>query len=280
MPTADAHIHLFEGGFESELGGPPSGRDELAAYERLRRHYGIRRALVVAYEGLARYVGNNEHVLSLVGKHPWIVPLWYLPATPPPTVELLRTLGERGVAGYSIYLTAKEEGIAFARWPAPALRELRAQEAIVSLNSNPTASAAVSDVVDALEGCSILFSHLGLPGRFTQAPSTEQAQEHLRPLLRLADRGHVAVKLSGLYAVSDPGHDFPHIAARPFVDVLLESFSPARLLWGSDFSPALDFVSFAQAADARVLADCSSSEVGAVMGGNLIRLLADRAREM
>ena len=78
----------------------------------------------------------------------------------------------------------------------------------------------------------------------------------------LAQRDHVAVKFSGLYGVSDPAHDFPHAAAQPFVDVLLDAFGPARLLWGSDFSPALDFVSFAQAADARPLAACSPEEVG------------------
>jgi L-fuconolactonase len=86
----------------------------------------------------------------------------------------------------------------------------------------------------------------------------------------------VSVKLSGLYAISDPPHDFPHAAARPFVDVIFATFGPSRVLWGSDFSPALDHVCFAQLADIHVLAGCSPSEVAGVMGGNLIRLLDDR----
>ena len=87
------------------------------------------------------------------------------------------------------------------------------------------------------------------------------------------------MKFSGLYGVSDPAHDFPHAAAQPFVDLLLDAFGPARLFWGSDFSPALDYVSFAQTADVRPLAGCSPDEVAEVMGGNLLRLLDERPRE-
>ena len=101
----------------------------------------------------------------------------------------------------------------------------------------------------------------------------EAAREHLAPLLVLAARGNINVKFSGLYAISAPDHDFPHSAAKPFVDVVLEAFGPLRLLWGSDFPPALDFVSFAQLADSRLLSGCTRAEVDGVMGGNLLRLL-------
>jgi L-fuconolactonase len=153
---------------------------------------------------------------------------------------------------------------------------LRTQRAILSLNARPAATSHLPEVVDALAGCPMLFSHLGLPGQAARVPTAGEAGERLAPLLRLASFDHVAVKLSGLYAVSDPGHDFPHAAAQPFVDLLLDAFGPARLLWGSDFSPALDFVSFAQAADARPLAACSPAEAADVLGGNLLRLLDDR----
>lgn len=121
-----------------------------------------------------------------------------------------------------------------------------------------------------------MISHLGLPGRFASVPSLEDARQHLKPLLALSRFEHVSVKLSGLYAISDPPHGFPHAAAKPFVQTLLDAFSPARLLWGSDFSPALDFVSFAQTTDPQMLDDCSAAETEAVTGGNLLRLLPAR----
>jgi L-fuconolactonase len=102
------------------------------------------------------------------------------------------------------------------------------------------------------------------------------ARARIGPLLNLARLTHVAVKVSGLYDVSDPPHNFPHEAARPFVAALLESFGPGRMVWGSDFPVALDFVSFVQTIDIRELQECSRVEREAVMGGNLLALLAGK----
>ena len=82
------------------------------------------------------------------------------------------------------------------------------------------------------------------------------------------------VKISGLYAISDPAHGYPHDAAAPFLEILFERFGVGRCCWGSDFSPALDFVSFAQTADIPWLTRLSSADIERVMGGNLLQLLA------
>ncbi len=46
MPAADAYVHLFRR-LRRRAGRAPVTCDELAAYERLRRHHGIERALVI-----------------------------------------------------------------------------------------------------------------------------------------------------------------------------------------------------------------------------------------
>ena len=189
-----------------------------------------------------------------------------------------KALRRRGAVGFAVYLPEASDGEAVAAWPADVLGELRAQRALLSLNARPAATSLLGEFVAELSGCTILFSHLGLPGTFDRIPTAAEARECLGPLLALAHREQAAVKFSGLYAVSDPAYDFPHTAAQPFVDILLDAFGPDRLLWGSDFSPALDYVSFAQTADARPLASCSRDEVAEVMGGNLLRLLDDRRR--
>jgi predicted TIM-barrel fold metal-dependent hydrolase len=276
MPSADAHAHLFAEGFGGVLGGPPVGSDELSQYERLRRHHGIERTLVIGYEGERRYQGNNDYVLALAQSLPWIAPVAYLPISPTPTVDNLLSLHVRGALGFAVYLPGHADGATFADWPSETLRELRSQRAILSLNAPPPATSAAAEVIRGLDECPVLISHLGLPGRFASVPSLEDARQHLKPLLALSRFEHVSVKLSGLYAISDPPHGFPHAAAKPFVQTLLDAFTPARLLWGSDFSPALDFVSFAQTTDPQMLDDCSAAEAEAVMGGNLLRLLAAR----
>ena len=274
MPAADAHLHVFADGYRGLYGSSPAGGDELAVYERLRGHYGITRGLVLGYEGEPQYAGNNDHILKLARSRPWMTPLAFLPASLPPAVEALQELHARGAAGFALYPGSEAEAQAVNDWPAEVFAEMRAQSAVVSLNADPAAAACMSRVIDELDGCAVLISHIGSPGQFAQAPEAAEARKLLAPLLELAARDRVNVKFSGLYGVSDPSHHFPHASSRPFVDVLLEELGPSRLVWGSDFSPSLDYVSFAQAADTGLLAGCSEAEIEAVMGGNLLRLLS------
>jgi L-fuconolactonase len=271
MPTGDAHVHLFANGFSGSYGRLL--HDEAALYEQLRHRFGIERALVVGYEGEAAYIGNNAYILDLARDRAWIAPLAYLRSDQAPATESLRRLMDDGAIGYSLYLSDAPEARAVGAWPQAVMRELQGQRAIISLNATPAATAAVAPFIDALVECTFLFSHLGLPGRFQHTPTQREAVARLQPLRALAERHNVAVKLSGLYAITEPPHDYPHTAARAVVDAVLGSFGPARLYWGSDFAPALDFVSFAQLADERLLADLSASDAAGVMGENLRRLL-------
>ena len=273
MPTADAHLHLFADGYGGVSGSSPAGGEETAVYERLRRYHGIERSLVLGYEGEPGYLGNSDYVLALARTRPWMAPLAYLPITPAPTPATLREFRNRGAIGFAVYPASPSEGQAFSDWPSAVFVEIRRQSAVVSVNADPDTTAHMARLGADLDGCAVLFSHLGSPNRCSRPPSLAAAREQLEPLLALAAWSNVNVKFSGLYAISDPDHDFPHDAAKPFVDVVIDAFGPSRLLWGSDFAPALDFVSFAQLADARLLSDCTHAEVDAVMGGNLLRLL-------
>jgi L-fuconolactonase len=272
-PRADAHVHLFREGFAGETGSSPAGSDEVEAYERLRLHHGIERSLVLGYEGDPRYVGNSEDVLSLAQRHPWIAPLVYLRHAPAPQPSVLRDYAERGAVGFALYPDDAGEGRALVEWPDAALAELRRQRALISINAEPETLAAIGRFIDELDECTVVISHLGSPPRCSAPPGVAQARDLLAPLLRLASGSHVRVKLSGLYAISDPAHDFPHASAKPFLDVVLERFEPSRVLWGSDFPPALDHVSFAQLVDTRLLSGCSQTEIDGVMGTNLLGLL-------
>jgi L-fuconolactonase len=277
VPTADAHLHLFADGFSGVSGASPAGGDETAVYERLRRCHGIERSLVLGYEGEPRYLGNSDYVLSLARTRPWMAPMAYLPITPPPTPATLREFRNRGAIGFALYPASPSEGQAFSDWPSAVFVEIRRQSAVVSVNADPDTAAQMARMGADLDGCAVLVSHLGSPSRCSRPPSLAAAREQLEPILALAAWSNVNVKFSGLYAISDPDHDFPHDAAKPFVDVVIDAFGPSRLLWGSDFPPALDFVSFAQLADARLLSGSNQAEVDAVMGGNLLRLLDAQA---
>jgi predicted TIM-barrel fold metal-dependent hydrolase len=92
-------------------------------------------------------------------------------------------------------------------------------------------------------------------------------------LLALAGRDNVYVKISGLYAICDPPGLWPQWAAYPFVADVLAAFGPGKCLWGSDFSPALEFLRFDQTIPVLTGCHLTSEETAQVMGGNLVRLL-------
>nr|BFE56328.1 hypothetical protein GCM10020063_008540 [Dactylosporangium thailandense] len=275
MDRADAHIHLFADGYPGRYGRSPAGGDELAVYQGLRREHGIGTALVVGYEGEPRFTGNNDHLAALAGRHPWIAPLAYVPAAGPAPDEMRRRFAQ-GFVGVAVYLPDATAADAFTRWSPAVVRLLNERGAVVSLNAPPPATGVIGGAVAALDGCSVLFSHLGLPGPAPR-PDPEQAARTLEPLLHLARLAHVGVKLSGLYAISEPQHAYPHLAATPFVELTLRSFGAERLLWGSDFAPSLDAVSFAQTIDPPAARHLGAADRDKIFGGNLLRIL-DRHR--
>ena len=82
------------------------------------------------------------------------------------------------------------------------------------------------------------------------------------------------IKLSGYYALTLPAHDFPHSSAWPLTEELFDHFGPDRLLWGSDFSHSLNFLSFPQTFELfnKIPLFCQEN-INAIMGENLLRLL-------
>jgi L-fuconolactonase len=272
MNLADAHAHLFVSGIRGRYGRAASGGDDLEVYESFRDEHRIDTSLVIGYEGDPEYGGNNEHVARLAAQHDWIVPVAFTP-TDAPVVPSER------FAGIAVYLPTAAEARGFADWPLQIARTLASEQMVVSVNAVPGTLSLALDGFRALDGCRVLISHLGEPGVYDAPPSPERISAVLEPLLSLADLDHVGVKLSGLYALSNPAHDYPHAVARPFIERIVDAFGIERLYWGSDFSPALDYVSFAQTITAVSDLPWSDSERAAIMGGNLraiVRRVAGR----
>jgi len=77
-------------------------------------------------------------------------------------------------------------------------------------------------------GAQIVVDHHGRPDL-----SRGLASPGFDALLRMADSGRCAVKLSGYDKFSHEA--LPFADARPFTDALLSAFGPANCLWGSDW---------------------------------------------
>ena len=275
---ADSHLHLFSHGFPGPGGRPLLGRElDVNAYEALMAAHGIGVGLVVGYTADGIDPGNNDNIRALADDRPWMATAAYVETAPAPDASALAAFLDAGHAGIAVYATDAGRADAVAAWPRETWAVLADRGAIVSFNARPEAMPSLAPIVAREEGIRFLFSHLGLPGRHPEVPTASAAEARLAGLLALAGRQNVHVKVSGLYAISDPAHFYPHPAALPFVDAVLDRFGPERCLWGSDFSVALEFVSFMQTLSIPWLDQLSGEERRAVMGGNLLRLLGRRA---
>ena len=271
---ADSHLHIFSKGMPSGSGRAVLGEDpEIEAYESHRRVHGIAAGLVVGYEADGIDPHNNSYIRGLAAQRTWMATVAFVDPRAAPGPAAIETLFGHGHVGIAVYVPDAIASAAVAAWPSETWRSLRQHRAILSLNARPAGMGELAGLVGRQEGCRFLFSHLGLPGRYSTTPTAAEAADRIAELLALAELDHVMVKISGLYAVSAPPHAYPHVAARPFIDLLLERFGPSRCLWGSDFSPALEFVSFPQTLSNPWLDSLTPGERDQVMGGNLLRLL-------
>lgn len=262
MTLADAHIHLFQQAFPGTGIDPAVPGAELAAYERLRAEFGIHEALVVGYEGDAFAAGNNVFLRRLASGHPWMSTVAYLPPGPPTESHVAAVL-DAGHVGISLYLTDARDASAVGAWSDRVWSRLERARAIVSLNAAPATHAHVVDVARRRRDARFVWSHLGLPG--AHSPPDALAQ-----LVDAAALDNCWVKLSGLYAI-DPVP--PHAAAARFVQTLLEAFGADRMLWGSDFAPALAAVRFA---DTVATLDLVDEAFRTAVGSESLRRLLDR----
>jgi predicted TIM-barrel fold metal-dependent hydrolase len=276
MPMrADAHIHLFAGGYRggSFASRPGVSIDESVCYDSLAREHDVAAALVVGYGAEDWCTDNNAHVAEQRLKFDWVRPLAYVAidsAGADRDVEILREQGFVGVSMYGFGGDAQR----LAQIPVGFWHWLEERDWVVSVNSQGDAWSAWQPILEQFPRLRLLVSHLGLPPAVASPPSREQAGNAMRQVTDLSIYPGVRVKLSGFYALTSPGHDFPHQAAWPYVEQLVEAFSCDRLLWASDFSPCLDWVSFPQTIDIfNKMPFLSEDDVAKITGGNLLALL-------
>ena len=258
---ADSHIHLFRHGYH----GNKTENEEVERYQTLRLALDIGPALVVAYEGQERFFGNSQYILQLARTYDWIFPLRYAGR------DTFPIRAEEGFQGYAIYLDDWPEGVTSGRLLNALSRELPASRTMISINGTPDMFDAATSALVELSDCRVLVSHLGLPGR--SVSTTGEARDRLSPILGLAESVDLYVKISGLYAVdSSPDGS---VAAR-YVEALLESLGPKRLMWGSDFTPVLDYLGEAEvfSLPPAVMSLLSDTDLSLVLSENLLGLLS------
>ena len=236
---ADGHIHLFENGYKA------SGHSEISLYEELLKQYSIKCALVVGYEGESWASGNNAYIASLAQTRPWIHPLAFFKPEDL-QVSQLENLLSLGFEGITLYIFSDQE-----------VKDLRAVDDsvwawlvdhawMVSVNSKAHCWNAWLDVMNKWPHLILLISHLGLPNVDAKHLTHDDIARELNTIGKLHGYTNVYLKLSGFYALEQEDPIYPYSSLRNYLQYIVNNFDRTRLIWGSDFSPALATVTFPQ----------------------------------
>jgi L-fuconolactonase len=99
---------------------------------------------------------------------------------------------------------------------------------------------AATALVDRHPALAVVLDHIGKPNISGSPPDA-----WCRDIKELARREHVSCKFSGL-VTEVPGWQWTPDLLRPYFDVVLEAFRPARLMFGSDWPVCLAASSYAR----------------------------------
>lgn len=139
--------------------------------------------------------------------------------------QQLQDLQAAGVVGVAFNVAL--QGVAFYRDIGPLLERLRELGLWAQVQVQADQLVELSPLLQD-SGARLLFDHGGRPD-----PRAGLGQPGFAALLALAGTGRAVVKLSGHAKHSALPH--PHDDLRPYVQALLEAYTPQSLVWASDW---------------------------------------------
>ena len=265
---ADGHIHLFENGYKD------SGANEISLYEELIKQHSIKCALVVGYEGESWATGNNVYIASLAQTRPWIHPLAFFK---PENLQVsqLENLLSLGFEGITLYIFSEQEMADLSAVDDSVWAWLVDHNWMVSVNSKAHCWNLWLDVMSMSPDLILLISHLGLPTVDIGHLTNDDIALELSAIGNLHRYTNVYLKLSGFYALEQEEPIYPYPSLRNYLHYIVNNFDRTRLIWGSDFTPALATVTFTQTFDHfSTLEFLGQIDTNMILHQNLLQLIA------
>ena len=273
MPTIDCQVHAYERDRPERpwlgvLAGPSevTGDDMVAAMDAV----GVDGALLVS--PFRTYGYDASYALEAYARHPTrfglIKPID--PDAPDNGDEVARWAATPGVVGARMMLTHVAEG---ATAEHAGLNRILAAGAAAGIPINVMCWGHL----ELLAGLArrhpetrIVIDHLGLQQPF-HPPRPEQPFADLPAVLALAELDHVAVKVSGACTLSH--EPYPYADIWEPLGQLFRAFGFERCMWGTDWTRAVEFLTYEQGVEAfRVTDQLTESERATLMGGSLAQI--------
>lgn len=271
-PIIDAQVHAYETDhpgrpWAAVLTGPPSanGDEMVAAMDAV----GVDGAILVSAYTMYRY--DPSFALEVYAQHPGRFGL----VTPFDTADLAAgekiadwaakdgTVGIRLLLAHGISDDAGEAGI------ARLLDAAKRHDVPVNVYCTQR-HAQLAGIAAQFPDVSLVVDHMGLVQPF-HPPAPEDGWAELPNLLALAEFPHVSVKISGAGTLSR--EQFPYTDIRDPVSRIVDAFGVARCMWGTDWTRAVELLSYEQGVEAFRQGDwLSAGDRAALMGGNAQRI--------
>lgn len=271
-PIIDAQVHAYERNhpgrpWAGHLHGPAevSGDDMVAAMDAV----GVDGAVLVSPWTMYRY--DASYVLTVYAQHPsrfgLIKP--FDPAAPAVAEEVAEWARTPGTVGARIVLMESATPAASDAGLARILTAGAAHGLPINVMCWDKLEL-FAELAQAFPDTQLVLDHLGLRQPF--APPVPAAPfAALKDVVALARFDNVAIKISGACTLSH--QPFPYADLRAPLGALFEAFGFARCMWGTDWTRAVELLTYAEGVEAFCASHwLADSERAALMGGTLARI--------
>ncbi len=273
MAIIDAQVHVYERDhpgrpWHAVLAGPPevTGDQMVAAMDAA----GVDGAILVSAFTMYRY--DASYALEVRKRHPGRFAL-IKPVDPAdPSVAEIIADWKRTPGTVAVRMLLLRSGL--VEDPAdPGLNRVLAEAGRLSLPVNLHIAGRLDQGIELIRrnpDTQIVVDHLGLVQPH-EPPVPAAPWADLAQVLTLAKLPNVAIKITGACTLSR--EPFPYSDIWDPVCRVIDAFGLDRCLWGTDWTRAVNFLTFAQGVDAfRVTDRISASDKAKLMGGTLTRV--------
>jgi predicted TIM-barrel fold metal-dependent hydrolase len=272
MVTIDAQVHAYERDhpgrpWAAVLAGPPevTGADLVAAMDAV----GVDHALLTSAFAMYRYDGRYA-----VGVHAAYPARFGLikpvdPTDPAVAETIADWAAMDGTVGVRIMLSNGDP----IDPGDPGINRVLDAAARHSLPVNLMCwdlLEQAGEIAGANPNTMLIIDHLGLRQTF-EPPAPAAPFADLPKLLKLADHENIAVKITGACTLSH--EPYPYDDLWDPLRQIFDAFGFDRCLWGTDWTRAVNLLTYAQSVEPFRLTDrLSDNERAALMGGTLRRI--------
>jgi len=272
MATIDAQVHAYERNhpgrpWAAVLHGPPevTGDDMVAAMDSV----GVDGALLVSAFTMYRY--DASYAISVHEAHPGRFGL--IKPVDPSDPAVVDTIDNWAATDGAVAIRIMMRGDVPTDAADPGLNRVLAAAAQQALPVNLLCWGRLEQagrLAARNPNTMLVIDHLGLQQPF-EPPAPAAPFADLPKLLALAEHDNIVVKITGACTLSH--EPFPYNDLWDPLGRIFDAFGFDRCLWGTDWTRAVELLTYQQGVEAfRVTDRLSDSDRAALMGGTLQRV--------